>query len=273
MPQITGADGNTLNYEDTGGEGHPIVLIHGWPLNGTSWNNQTGPLAEKGHRVITYDRRGFGSSEPAERYDYDALAADVAALLEGLDLKEVTLVGFSMGGGEVARYVSAHGEERLRSVVFASGVPPFLLKTVENPDGPLEEAVANDMGSQLQADRTAFFEGFMPGFYSAGDRLCVTKEQLQETIDMALQSGENAAAACMDAFGATDFREDLPTISVPTLVVHGDSDGVVPFEGSGQRTHEAIGHSELVLIKGAPHGLLVSHAKEFNAALLDFLER
>ena len=273
MPQITGADGNTLNYEDTGGEGRPVVLIHGWPLNGASWSNQVGPLSEKGHRVITYDRRGFGSSEPAERYDYDALAADVAAILEGLDLKEVTLVGFSMGGGGVARYVSAHGEERLRSVVFAAGVPPYLLKTAENPDGPMEEAQANEMESQLKADRKAFFEGFTPGFYSAGDQLCVTEEQLQETIAMALQSDENAAVACMAAFGTTDFREDLPTISVPTLVIHGDSDGVVPVEGSGQRTHEAISHSEFVLIPGAPHGLIVSHAEEFNAALLDFLDR
>lgn len=273
MPQITGADGNTLNYEDTAGEGRPVVLIHGWPLDGTSWANQAGPLAEKGHRVITYDRRGFGASEPAARYDYDALAADVAALLEGLDLKDVTLVGFSMGGGEVARYVSAHGEQRLHSIIFAAGVPPFLLKTDGNPDGPLEEAQANEMKSQLTADRNAFFEGFTPGFYSAGDQLCVSEDQLKETIAVSCRSNEAAAVACMDAFGTTDFREDLPSITVPTLVIHGDSDGVVPFEGSGQRTHEAIGHSELVVIEGAPHGLIVSHAGEFNSALLDFLDR
>lgn len=273
MPQITGADGNTLNYEDTGGEGRPVVLIHGWPLNGKSWINQVDPLSAKGHRVITYDRRGFGSSEPAERYDYDALAADVAALLDGLDLQNVTLVGFSMGGGEVARYVSAHGEERLRGVVFAAGVPPFMLKTEENPDGPLEEAQANDMEAQLTADREAFFDGFTTGFYSAGDELCVTEDQRQDAVSMARESNQAAALGCMAAFGTTDFREDLPSISVPTLVLHGDSDGVVPVEGSGQRTHEAIGHSELALIKGAPHGLNVSHADEFNAALLDFLDR
>ncbi|GAA1365679.1 alpha/beta hydrolase [Arthrobacter rhombi] len=273
MPQTTGADGNTLNYEDTGGAGRPVVLIHGWPLHLGSWADQVKPLQAAGHRVITYDRRGFGASEPSARYDYDALAADLAALLDALDLHDATLVGFSMGGGEVVRYIAHHGEDRLRSVVLAAAVPPYLLKSDANPEGPLTETAAQDMQKQLEADREAFLGGFMRTFYSAGDKLLVTDAQLQATLAMTRAADRDATAACMESFATTDFRDDLEKVTVPTLIVHGDSDAIVPVEGSGRRTHRAIPHSELCVIRGGPHGLNVSHPDEFNAALVDFLGR
>ena len=168
MGTITGADKNELHYEDTGGTGRPVVLIHGWPLNGKAWKGQVGPLAAAGHRVVTYDRRGFGESEPEHPYGYDALAGDLAALLEALDLREATLVGFSMGGGEVARYVAQHGQERLRSVVFAAAVPPYLLHTGDNPEGPLSKTEAAGMAAQLMANREKFYNDFTTKFFSAG---------------------------------------------------------------------------------------------------------
>ena len=255
------------------GDGRPVVLIHGWPLSGESWSEQVPALKEAGYRVVTYDRRGFGQSDPGDSYDYDALAGDLDNILSDLDLTDVTLVGFSMGGGEVARYVSRYGEDRLHSVVFAAAVPPYLLKTDDNPDGPLTEDAAKGMRSGLEEDRDGFFDDFTTQFFSAGDELKVTDEQRQAAITLAEQSNQEAALGCMDAFGTTDFREDLSSITVPTLVIHGDSDGIVPFEGSGKLTHEAVDGSELVVVEGAPHGLNVSHAEEFNAALLEFLEK
>ena len=255
------------------GEGRPVVLIHGWPLSGESWSEQVPALKEAGYRVVTYDRRGFGQSDPGDSYDYDALAGDLDNVLSDLDLTDVTLVGFSMGGGEVARYVSRYGEDRLHSVVFAAAVPPYLLKSDDNPDGPLTEDAAQDMRSGLEEDRDGFFDEFTKQFFSAGDELKVTDDQRQAAITLAKQSNQEAALGCMDAFGTTDFREDLTSISVPTLVIHGDSDGIVPFEGSGKLTHEAVDGSEVVVIEDAPHGLNVSHAEEFNAALLEFLEK
>ena len=255
------------------GEGRPVVLIHGWPLSGESWSEQVPALKDAGYRVVTYDRRGFGQSDPGDGYDYDALAGDLDNVLSDLDLTDVTLVGFSMGGGEVARYVSRYGEDRLHSVVFAAAVPPYLLKTDDNPDGPLTEDAAKEMRSGLEEDRDAFFDEFTKQFFSAGDDLKVTDEQRQAAVTLCQQSNQDAALGCMDAFGTTDFREDLTKIGVPTLIIHGDSDGIVPFEGSGKLTHAAVDGSELVVIEDAPHGLNVSHAEEFNAALLEFLEK
>ena len=260
-----------LFVTDSGGDGRPVVLIHGWPLSGESWSEQVPALKDAGYRTVTYDRRGFGKSDPGDSYDYDALADDLDNVLTDLDLSDVTLVGFSMGGGEVARYVSRHGEDRLHSVVFAAAVPPFLLKSEDNPDGPLEEEAAAGMRSGLEAGREEFFDGFTKQFFSAGDELKVTEQQRQDAIALCLQSNQEAALGCMDAFGGTDFRDDLTKVTVPTLVLHGDADGIVPLEGSGQRTHEAIEGSTLVTLDGAPHGCNVSHATEFNRALLDFL--
>jgi len=262
-----------LHVDDTGGDGRPVVLVHGWPLSGASWSEQVPALTAAGYRVITYDRRGFGRSETGSAYDYDTLAADLDNLLEELDVREATLVGFSMGGGEVARYVAEHGEERLHSVVFAAAVPPYLLKTDDNPDGPLTEKAAGEMEQGLRADRDAFFDQFTTDFFSADGALKVGESQRQEALALARQSDQDAALGCMEAFGTTDFREDLKAITVPTLVIHGDSDATVPFEGSGARTHAAVEQSEVVLVPGGPHGLNVSHADRFNEALLDFLAR
>jgi non-heme chloroperoxidase len=265
------ANDHNLQALDPGGDGRPVVLIHGWPLSGQSWSEQIPALKDAGCRPVVYDRRGFGDSDPGDSYDYDALAGDLHNILEDLDLTEVTLVGFSMGGGEVARYISLYGEERLRSVVFAAAVPPFLMKGDDNPDGPLTEDAANEMSAGLESDRDTFFDGFTTQFFSAGDDLKVTEEQRQEAIALCRKSDQEAALGCMESFGSTDFRDDLTKVTVPTLVIHGDSDGIVPFEGSGKRTHETIEGSKLVVMEGAPHGCNVSHAADFNAALIDFL--
>ncbi len=178
-----------------------------------------------------------------------------------------------MGGGEVARYVSKYGEDKLHSVVFAAAVPPYLPKTDDNPDGPLDDETAQQFEDGITSDRDAFFDQFATMFYSAGDELKVDEATRQEAVDIAKQSDKEAAEGCMQAFASTDFRDDLTKITVPTLVIHGDSDGIVPFEGSGKRTHEAVDGSELVLIEGAPHGCNVSHADEFNKALVAFLAK
>ncbi len=262
-----------VHVADSGGDGRPVVLIHGWPLSGASWSEQIAPLRDAGHRVVVYDRRGFGQSDPGDGYDYDKLAGDLDNVLTDLDLTDVTLVGFSMGGGEVARYVSAYGEDRLHSVVFAAAVPPYLAKTDDNPDGPLDEETAQGFEQQLRDDRDAFFDQFTTAFFSAGDELKVSEEQRQQAVELCRQSDEEAALGCLEAFGTTDFRQDLKKITVPTLVIHGDADGVVPFEGSGALTHRAVENSDLHVVEGGPHGLNVSHAEEFNRTLLDFLER
>ncbi len=274
MTSASPSDRVRLHVEDTGGNGRPVVLILGWPLSGASWKEQIGPLRDAGYRVIAYDRRGFGRSDkPAEGFDYDTLTADLAGLLDDHDLHDVTLVGFSMGGGEVARYIATHGEGRLRSVVFAAAVPPYLLKTAENPDGPLTPEHAKEMEAGLKAGREAFFDKFTKDFFSAKGVLKVTEAQRQEAIALCLQSDQAAALGCMKAFATTDFRKDLEKVSVPALVLHGDSDGTVPFEGSGKRTHAAIAGSELVVLTDAPHGCNASHADAFNAALLAFLAK
>ncbi len=267
-----------LHVEDSGGPGRPVVLVHGWPLSGEAWSNQTGPLAEAGYRVVTYDRRGFGQSDKpkgvgSSGYDYDTLTDDLHGLLTELDLNDVTLVGFSMGGGEVARYATKYGAERVHSVVFASAVPPYMAKTDDNPQGPLDADTAEQLENGLKQDRDTFFPQFATMFFSADGELKVTDDQLQEAVALCQQSDQRAALGCMEAFGTTDFRGDLPNVKVPTLVIHGDGDGVVAFEGSGKLTHEAIPGSELHVIEGAPHGCNVSHAGEFNEALIAFLAK
>ncbi len=261
-----------VHVRDTGGTGRPIVLIHGWPLSNESWNAQVPALSAAGYRVVAYDRRGFGqSSKPGGGYDYDTLTEDLEGLLSELDLHDVTLVGFSMGGGEVARYIAKYGEDRLHSIVFASSVTPYMMKTAENPDGPLTIEKAEQMTANLKSNRTTFFGTFTTQFFSVNGALKVTEAQRQEAIKLCEQSDQKAALACMESFGTEDFRSDLRMITVPTLITHGDSDAIVPFEGSGARTHAAIPHSKLIVMAGAPHGCNVSHADEFNAALLAFL--
>jgi non-heme chloroperoxidase len=270
----TASDRVRLHVEDSGGSGRPVVLIHGWPLSAEAWRPQVPALVQAGYRVVAYDRRGFGRSDkPKGGFDYDTLSADLAGVLDELDLRDATLVGFSMGGGEVARYVANHGQDRLHSVVFAAAIPPYLLKTDDNPDGPLTKDMAKQKEDGLRADRATFFDGFTREFFSANGTLKVSEAQRQEAIALCQQSDQTAALGCMQAFGTTDFRADLKQVSVPTLVLHGDADGIVPFEGSGKRTHAAIAGSALVLLEGAPHGCNTSHADAFNSALLGFLSK
>ena len=278
MPEIKARSGLLgtikIHVDDTGGPGRPVVLIHGWPLSGEAWSDQVGPLSAAGYRVVSYDRRGFGRSEkPSSGYDYDTFAKDLDKLLNELELTDVTLVGFSMGGGEVARYIAKQGEDRLHSVVLAAAVPPYMMQTDDNPDGPLTKEAADEMTQGLESDRDVFFDQFTTQFFSVDGQLKVSEEQRQQAIALCHQSDQKAALASMEAFGTTDFRDDLTKVTVPTLVLHGSGDATVPYDGSGARTHAAIPHSELVVVDGAPHGLNVSHTDEFNAALLDFLAK
>ncbi|GAB47728.1 alpha/beta fold hydrolase [Mobilicoccus pelagius] len=260
-----------LHVDDTGGSGRPIVLIHGWPLSGASWAPQVPALTEAGFRVVTYDRRGFGRSDkPKKGYDYDTLADDLAGILDELDLRDVTLVGFSMGGGEVVRYLSRHGGERIRSVVLLGAVPPYLMKGPDNPDGPLTPDLAAQMSAQLAKDEDDFYEDFTRMFFSAGETLMVTEQERQQAFALAKLSDKAAALEAMTSWGKTDFRDDLPAITGPLLVIHGDSDAAVPFEGSGLRTHQAVPGSQLEVIEHGPHGLGISHAEEVNRLLVEF---
>ena len=276
MTEVTAHSGLLKNVkvhvEDTGGPGRPVVLIHGWPLSGESWGHQVPALSAAGYRVDRYDRRGFGRSDkPLTGYGYDSLADDLAGVLSELDLHDVTLVGFSMGGGEVARYITRHGQDRLHSVVFASAVTPYMLQSDDNPDGPLTKQQAAEMTKELTKDQDGFYDQFTTEFFSVDGKLQVSEEERQNAIALAHQADKKAALACMASFGTTDFRDDLRGVTVPTLVLHGDGDATVPFEGSGRRTHETIPQSQLHVILGAPHGANVSHAEEFNRTLISFL--
>lgn len=261
-----------LHVQDSGGQGRPVILIHGWPLSGESWKAQIPALTAAGFRVIAYDRRGFGQSDkPADGFDYDTLTDDLAGLIGERKLSNVSLVGFSMGGGEVARYIGNYGEADLHSVVFAAAVPPYLMKSEDNPRGPLTAEKAREFEAALRADRDAFFDGFTKDFFSANGKLMVSEQERREALALCKRSDPAAALGCMKAWATTDFRADLARITVPTLVLHGDADATVPFEGSGARTHAMVKGSALKVVLGGPHGLNVSHASEFNAALVTFL--
>jgi pimeloyl-ACP methyl ester carboxylesterase len=275
MPQVTVGKENSGNidlyYEDHGA-GKPVVLIHGWPLSGASWEKQLPALLEAGHRVITYDRRGFGkSSQPAFGYDYDTFAADLHALMTKLDLRDAALVGFSMGGGEVARYLGTHGSERVRKAGFLGAIPPFLLKTADNPSG-VDGAVFEGIKKGIAADRPAFLAAFFQNFYNVdvlgGKR--VSDELVRLSWNVAAGASAKGTLDCVSAW-LTDFRMDLAKIDVPTLVLHGDSDRIVPLDASAKRTHEAVRGSKLVVVKDAPHGLTWTHADEVNRELVAFL--
>ncbi len=271
VPSID-SNGISLSYTDSGGTGRPVVLIHGWPLSGASWSEQEPALVAAGYRVITYDRRGFGASDkPDNGYDYDTMTADLAGLIDGLDLNDATLVGFSMGGGEVARYLATYGDLRVRSAVLAAAVPPYLLKTDDNPDGGLGDEDVEGMMESARSNRVEFLDGFTTDFFSANGDLKVSEAQRQEALELGKSASDGALVACIDAFGRTDFRADLAKISLPTLVIHGDGDATVPFAVSGKRSAEALQNGTLVVVQDGPHGINVSHADEFNQALLDFL--
>ncbi|PGD11973.1 alpha/beta hydrolase [Bacillus wiedmannii] len=262
-----------IYYEDHG-TGKPVVLIHGWPLSGRSWEYQVPALVEAGYRVITYDRRGFGkSSQPWEGYEYDTFTSDLHQLLEQLELQNVTLVGFSMGGGEVARYIGKYGTNRVEKAVFAGAVPPYLYKSANHPEGVLDDVAIQEFENGVKSDRLAFLDEFTKGFFAAGDRTDLVSEPFRlYNRDIAAGASPKGTLDCIAAFSKIDFRGDLAKINIPTLVIHGDSDATVPFEYSGKLTHEAIPNSKVALIKGGPHGLNATHAKEFNEALLLFLK-
>ena len=260
-----------LHYTDQG-SGRPVVLIHGWPLSGRSWERQVPAFIQAGYRVITYDRRGFGqSSQPWEGYDYDTFAADLDALLSYLELEDAVLIGFSMGGGEVVRYMANHGSYRVRKIVLASAVTPYLYLADDNPDGGLDDATIDGFLAAATEDRMAFLDEFMVGFFSSGRKLKVSEQQRQYALSIAAIASPKATVDCITAFARTDFRRDLAAVSVPTLVIHGDSDATVPFEVSGERAAAAIRGAELVVIKDGPHGVTTSHADEWNSAVLAFL--
>lgn len=275
MPRITVGRENGAPvelYYEAHGSGAPVVLIHGWPLNGRSWENQVTALVDAGYQAVTYDRRGFGRSTPSwNGHDYDTIAADLDTLLAELELTGVTLVGFSAGGGAVARYIGNHGTSRVAKAVLASSVTPFLHVTDGNPDGGLDDGTIAHFEAGIRADRAAFADQFLSLLYSAGGQPTVSEPQRLFGRDLANDASARATLVGPSQFGRTDFRGDLTRFDVPTLIIHGDSDAVVPFHVSGRRSAAAIPGSELVLIEGGPHGINVSHADQFNEALLTFL--
>ncbi len=261
-----------LYYEDHG-TGKPVVLIHGYPLSGASWEKQVPVLLEAGHRVITYDRRGFGkSSQPATGYNYDTFAEDLHKLISKLDLHDCTLVGFSMGGGEVARYLGKYGVKGVSKAVIISGVPPFLLKTRDNPEG-VDGSVFEGIQKAIMADRYAFFTEFFKNFYNTdvllGNR--VSEQAVQASWNIAAGCSATASLACVPAW-LEDFRTDLTHITVPALVMHGDADRILPINASGDRTAKLlIKGSRMVVINGGPHCITWTHAEQVNHELLEFL--
>ncbi|MFT4228834.1 MAG: alpha/beta hydrolase [Microbacterium sp.] len=261
-----------LFYTDQGA-GQPVVLIHGFPLDGESWGKQQRALLAAGHRVIAYDRRGFGSSSKVgSGFDYDTFSADLHALMEALDLRDAVLVGFSMGTGEIARYLSRHGSARVAKAVFLGSLEPFLLVTDDNPDGAGPQEFFDGIAAAVAADRYAFVRGFFDGFYNLGDTLGtrISPEALEANIQVANRAGNHAIAAAPLTW-PTDFRADIPAIDVPTLIVHGTADNVLPIEKTAHRFAPLVPGARLVEIEGAPHGLLWTHGDEVNAALLAFL--
>jgi non-heme chloroperoxidase len=277
MPRITVGTENSaaieIHYEDHG-TGQPVVLIHGYPLNGASWEKQERELLHAGYRVITYDRRGFGkSSQPTVGYDYDTFAADLNAVLEHLDLDDVVLVGFSMGTGEVVRYLSTYGSARVAKAVLMGTIPPFVLKTSDNPEG-VDGSVFDDIKAAVIADRPAFFKSFLDNFNNVdvlgGTR--ISEQAWQNSFIVAVGASPFAAHACVNTW-LTDFRDDLPKINVPTLVIHGDADRILPHSATAARLPGLIKAVEVVTVEGGPHNIAWTHPDEVNDALLAFIAK
>jgi pimeloyl-ACP methyl ester carboxylesterase len=275
MPNVTVGKENSGNidlyYEDHG-SGNPVILVHGWPLSGASWEKQVPVLLEAGHRVITYDRRGFGaSSKPTTGYDYDTLAEDLHTLVTTLNLQDAALVGFSMGGGEVARYLGKYGSKRVSKAVFIAAIPPFLLKTPDNPEG-VDGSVFEGIKKGIAADRLAFLSQFLSNFYNSdvlGGKL-ISEQAVQLSWNTGAGASPKGTLDCVSAW-LTDFRNDLKKIDVPTLVIHGDSDRILPLSATGKRIAEFVKGSKLAVVEGGPHGLTWTHAEKVNRTLLEFL--
>jgi non-heme chloroperoxidase len=275
MPYITVGRENSSNinvyYEDHG-SGDPVILIHGYPLSGASWEKQVPALLTAGHRVITYDRRGFGrSSHPTTGYNYDTFAEDLHQLITQLNLHKFALVGFSMGGGEVARYIGKHGSKDVTRAVIIGGVPPYLLKTADNPEG-VDRAVFEAIEKAIAVDRYSFFTAFFKDFFNADKFLGtrVSEEAIRASWNLAATASATASLACVPTWHE-DFRQDVAKIEVPTLVIHGDSDRIVPFHSAGERTAKLVKGARLAVIKDGPHNIAWTHAEEVNRELTSFL--
>jgi peroxiredoxin len=260
-----------LHYVDVG-EGQPIVLIHGWPLSHRMWERQIYALVDAGYRCIAYDRRGFGDSGMTEGgYDYDTFASDLNDLIEALDLQEVVLAGFSMGGGEVARYIGNYGTERIAKAMLLGAVPPFLLQTEDNPEGA-PQSLFDGMIDGVKKDRIGFLETFFPNFYNSDANYPgVSADLIPYSKSIAWMASPTGTQQCITAFGTTDFREDLAKFTIPTLIVHGDADRIVPIDISGRKSAELIEGSRFAVIAGAPHGFAATHAEQLNELMIEFL--
>ena len=275
MPTVTvGQENNTdieIYYEDHGA-GQPVVLIHGYPLSGRAWDKQVPVLLDAGHRVITYDRRGFGhSSQPTSGYDYDTFAADLNTLVEHLGLYDAVLVGHSMGTGEVTRYLGSYGSARVAKAVLISPIPPYLLQAGDNPDG-VPQSLFDGFAQAARGDTPAWMKGFLDNFYNA-DTLrgtLVSDQAYQASWNLAVTASATAAVACIRTW-ATDFRADLPKIDVPVLVVQGDADQVLPLDKTGKRLPGLVNDLQLVVVEGGPHAIAWTHAYQVNTAVLEFL--
>jgi non-heme chloroperoxidase len=275
VPYVTVGQQNSADikiyYEDHG-EGRPVILIHGYPLDGRSWEKQHRLLLDGGYRVIAYDRRGFGnSSHPTTGFDYDTFAADLNALIEHLDLNNVVLIGFSMGTGEVTRYLGTYGSARVSKAALLGAIPPFLLKTDDNPEG-VDGSVFDGIRAAVVADRPAYFKAFLDDFYNVdvlgGER--ISEQAWQASFNVAIAASPFAADASVPTW-LTDFRADLPKIDVPTLLVHGDADRILPFEATAKRLPGLIADLTFVVVEGGPHNIAWTHPEQVNAALKDFL--
>lgn len=276
MPFVTnetGAEEVDIFFQDYG-EGQAVILIHGWPLSHQAWEGQINEIVEAGYRCIAYDRRGFGiSSEPWESYDYSTLASDLHEIIEQLDLEDVIIVGFSMGGGEVVRYLTDYGSDKIAKAALISSIIPLVAQKDDNPNGVPQEAL-NDIMTALKDNRVAFLKDFHKNFYNFDenkDRM--TEANLEYDFSIASHASPNATVKAANSWATTDFRSELKNVTVPTLIVHGDADNIVPIQTSAEQAAKGINNNEYHIIKGGPHGLNLTHKKELNKILLEFLKK
>ena len=273
MPIVTTSDKTELFVKDWG-SGRPVILLSGWPLSSASWDDQALALADAGYRAISYDRRGFGrSSQPWSGYDYDSLAGDLACVIEQTGARDAVLVGFSMGGGEVVRYLARHASKSVAQAVLVSSVVPYMLKTEDNPHGT-DATLFDQMVQGIKEDRAQFFAGFFKDFFGVGILAHPVSDQLLEWMrGMAMQAGLKAVLECAKSFATTDFRVDLRAIEVPTLIIHGTADKTVPIDAAGRAAAKAIPQATLIEYDGAPHGLFATDKKRLTYDLLEFIRR
>lgn len=272
MAKIKTRDGTELYVKDWG-SGRPVILMHGWPLSSDSWDDGAMALADAGLRAISYDRRGFGrSDQPWTGYDYDTLADDLADVIAATNATDAAIVGFSMGGGEVARYMSRHGGQGVRQAVLISSVVPYMLKTTDNPHGT-PQSVFDEMTLGMKEDRAHFFGKFFKDFYGVGlFEKSVSSEVLEWSVNQSMMAGLKPTLACAQAFSSTDFRPDLPAFQVPTLIIHGTADKTVPIDAAGRAAAAGIAQSSIIEYEGAPHGLFATHKERLIGDLLGFLQ-